>query len=406
MMKADDSVIDLNRTNRIKTYISKLTEKRPDLNGKELYLEYREDLLRITPQEAFEVFYDIWQKGQPAAEILEYLDKAINVFHHGLKAYPWEKPSADSFIGTLRQENEALIARLDQISSILQSDHTAGQRDLLYNLVAELKLFDCHYLKKENILFPYLEKKQERFNGVAIMWSLHDEARSSLSETLELLSSDAHDNSDETSLHVAIGRLFFAMHGLASKEELILFPAACESFSAAEFEDMLRQSFEYGFAYIEKIPDRPPAANNFSGLRFETDTGSLDMEQLVLLFSALPVDLTFVDETNRVRFFTRPKDRIFPRSPAVIGRDVKNCHPPESVHVVEEIVDSFRCGEQDQASFWIDIRERKILIQYFALRDEKGQYKGVLEVSQDITDIRALEGQRRILQWINQKNPS
>ena len=405
-MTSDQNKTDQNRTERITDYVRKLAENRSGLNGKELYLEYRDDLLRVTPQEAFEVFYQIWQDGQPAAVILQYLDKAINVFHHGLNSYQWAKPANASFIGTLRSENSELVKKLDHISSLLQSDDAATQREILYKMVAELKQFNCHYLKKENILFPYLEKKQERFNGVAIMWSLHDEARACLEDTLKLLAADPDESSDETSLNIAIGRLFFAMHGLASKEELILFPAACKEFSEAEMEDMLRQSFEYGFAYLTEIPEKPPVINEFSSFRFETETGNLEMEQLLLLFSALPVDLTFVDENNKVRFFTRPKDRIFPRSPAVIGRHVNNCHPPESVHVVEKIVEAFRAGSQDQASFWIDVKGRKILIQYFALRDDMGQYKGVLEVSQDITDIRALEGQRRILQWINPDDPS
>lgn len=398
--------IDLNRVERLSTYIRKMSGSSPVQDGKALYLEYREDLLGITPQEAFEVFYRIWQNGQPAAEILSYLDKAINVFNHGLKSYMWEKPASGSFIGTLRSENEELVIRLDRISSVLQAGVMPGQLELLHELVKELELFECHYLKKENILFPYLEMKHERFNGVAIMWSLHDEARKCLADTLDLLSAGRFSHSDETSLNVSFGRLFFAMHGLATKEELILFPAACEEFSETDFDEMLRQSFEYGFAFLRDVPEKPPDKEDFNSFVFESETGSLDMNQLLMLFSALPVDLTLVDEKNKVRFFTRPKDRIFPRSPAVIGRDVKNCHPPESVHVVEEIVESFRTGSQNQASFWLEIKGRMILIQYFALRDEVGIYRGVLEVSQDITEIRMLEGQRRILQWVSPESRS
>jgi DUF438 domain-containing protein len=130
-----------------------------------------------------------------------------------------------------------------------------------------------------------------------------------------------------------------------------------------------------------------------------SETGTLTAEQALMIFSALPVDLSYVDEYNKLRYFSRPKDRIFPRSPAAIGRDVKNCHPPESVHIVEEIIDAFRSGKQDVVSFWIEVRGRFVLIQYFALRDAENSYRGVLEVSQDISDIRKLEGQRRLLQW-------
>ena len=130
-----------------------------------------------------------------------------------------------------------------------------------------------------------------------------------------------------------------------------------------------------------------------------SETGDITTEQALLIFSALPVDISFVDEHNKLRFFSRPKDRIFPRSPAAIGRDVKNCHPPESVHVVEEIIEAFRDGRQEQASFWIEVKGKFVLIQYYALRDQENNYRGVLEVSQDISGIKKLQGQRRLLQW-------
>ena len=128
-------------------------------------------------------------------------------------------------------------------------------------------------------------------------------------------------------------------------------------------------------------------------------TGSLTLEQIILIFSHLPVDITYVDEHNKVRFFSNPPHRIFPRTIAVIGRDVNNCHPHESVHVVEKIVESFKNGSQHHADFWINMRGKKILIQYFAVRDKKGLYRGVMEVSQEITEIQSLEGERRILDW-------
>ena len=133
--------------------------------------------------------------------------------------------------------------------------------------------------------------------------------------------------------------------------------------------------------------------------KFITETGVLSFEEILMVFNTLPVDMTFVDENNKVNYFTRPKDRIFPRSPAIIGRDVQKCHPPESVHVVNEILDSFRSGKENSATFWIQMKDKKILIQYFALRNAGGEYRGTLEVSQDITGIIKLEGERRLLQF-------
>ena len=131
----------------------------------------------------------------------------------------------------------------------------------------------------------------------------------------------------------------------------------------------------------------------------QLQTGALSAEQILLMINHLPVDITFVDEFNKVKFFSTPRHRIFPRSKAIIGRDVHNCHPPESVHVVEEIVEAFRSGKKDSASFWIRMKDKMVLIQYFAMRESNGTYRGVIEVSQEISDIQALKGEKRLLDW-------
>lgn len=410
--------IDLQRVDRLDKYINELQSGRhTGTAARDLYMANRQDLIAVTPQEAFEIFTRRFQKGASATEILGYLDKVINVFHLGLSNYNWQKPAVGSFLGLLRLENEELVKRLDQISEKLQADSISGQRFSILADISELLEFEDHYLKKENILFPYMEKKEGRYEGVAIMWSLHDEARSCLKETIAALTEGPTAVRDETELSVLIGKLFFAMHGLVQKEEMILFPAATQLFSSTELLEMQRQSYEYSFPFIgpENIPDRNEVLTllHDSGHRYEermvstdladymihSETGDITTQQALMIFSALPVDLSFVDENNKLRFFSKPKDRIFPRSPAAIGRDVKNCHPPESVHVVEEIIAAFRAGKQDQASFWIEVKGKFVLIQYFALRDSDNIYRGVLEVSQDITDIKSLQGQRRLLQW-------
>lgn len=128
-------------------------------------------------------------------------------------------------------------------------------------------------------------------------------------------------------------------------------------------------------------------------------TGVLTAEQIDLLLTNLPVDVTFVDENDKVRYFSQGKERIFTRTAAIIGRDVHNCHPPQSVHVVQKIIDDFKAGKRDVAEFWLQMGSAFIHIRYFALRDDAGAYKGVIEVSQNVTDIRALEGEKRLLDW-------
>jgi DUF438 domain-containing protein len=197
--------------------------------------------------------------------------------------------------------------------------------------------------------------------------------------------------STEKQVDVSVAMLIFSMLGLVKKEKLILFPSAIETIHKDDWMKMHFQSFDYDFPFIEK-----PEKGDYT---FHSETGELSLDQVFMIFNTLPVDMTFVDENNKVRFFSRPKDRIFPRSPAIIGRDVKNCHPPESVHVVEAIIEGFRTGERESAEFWIDIKGKKLLIQYFALRDSDGRYQGTLEVSQNITEIQKIEGQKRLLEW-------
>ncbi len=131
----------------------------------------------------------------------------------------------------------------------------------------------------------------------------------------------------------------------------------------------------------------------------ELDRGALTPEQIDLMLTHLPVDVSFVDEHDTVRYYSASPNRIFRRTPTVIGRKVQNCHPPDSVAVVERIVEAFRRGERDTAEFWIELNGRFIHIRYFALRDKAGAYRGVLEVSQDATGIRGLRGERRLLDW-------
>lgn len=391
------------RINNLTEYVQGIMNKE---DGKELYAKYRSDIEQVTPQEVFEIFYNQLQKQVEPLEILEFLDKVINVFYKSLASYSWKRPEQNSFLDYLIQENKALAGKLDAIKEIVKDGKVQERREELISKLRELQHFNHHYLKKENILFPYLEKKMKKFNGLSIMWALHDETRAQQKKVIDCLESET---CKENEFNTEIGKLFFAMHGLIKKEELILFPSASEVINEDEWREMQKQSLEYEFPFIEKPKETADrdisqgssvlAADIEEGCRFKTETGSLNLEELLMIFNTLPVDITFVDENNKVRFYSDSKDRIFPRSPAVIGRNVEKCHPPQSVHVVNKIVDAFRAGTKDNAVFWIDARGKKILIQYFALRDAEGRYRGVLEVSQDITAITKLEGERRLLHW-------
>jgi len=389
-----------NRVERLKEYVKGLKENK---NGRELYLIYQEEIDNVKPQEAFEIFYGLLEEEMEVKDILVFLDKVINVFYHSLSNHKWEKPNNDKFIDDLIRENDGLVKKMDEIKALIREDELSIRKRKVLPKIEELKSFDDHYLKKENILFPYMEKSLPKFEGLKIMWALHDVVRGMIETTIVVLQDE---DSTEKEMNKVIADLMFAMLGLKKKEDLILFPSACDILSERDWYEMHKQSLDYGFPFIEKnrqkIDEQWDNQIEFIeklGHRFKTETGDLSIEEALRIFNILPVDITFVDENNKVRYFSNTKERIFPRSPAVIGRQVNNCHPPDSVHVVEEIVESFRTGKEDNAKFWIQVKGRMFLIQYFALRDNDGNYKGVLEVSQDVTEIRSLEGERRLLKW-------
>ncbi|MEN8154583.1 MAG: PAS domain-containing protein [Acidobacteriota bacterium] len=187
------------------------------------------------------------------------------------------------------------------------------------------------------------------------------------------------------------------------REELILYPAAEESLDKRLWNEMHRESFEIGFSYINTSVEHKKFGDSVtSGMNegvVDLGTGKLTPEQIIMIFNTLPVDITFVDENNRVAYFSSPKERIFTRSKAVIGREVQNCHPPESLDTVNKIIDSFREGKRDRENFWININGNTILIQYYAVRNDNGEYKGTLEVSSNISDIRKIGGEKRLLDY-------
>ncbi|NTW73223.1 MAG: DUF438 domain-containing protein [Eubacteriaceae bacterium] len=369
-------------------------------NGKELYMKYLEDIQSVTPQELMHIQNEQLKMGMTPAEMLINVDKLINVFYKALSTHQWKKPEEGTFLFYLREENEALTKRLDAFKSVIKTKDLHEERIVTATFLKEILDYNEHLLKLENILFPYLEKQGESLNGLKIMWLLHDQVREKLKDLIRLLEDE---KLNEQEINMEVGQLYFKLYGLVQKQEIILFPIATELLDDQAFQEMHRQSFEYAFPFIE-APDAPEVSTEqiqYDGLRnlFSSDTGHFDLEQLTLLLNALPIDLTFVDENDKVAYFSKPKDRVFPRSAAIIGRDVKNCHPPDSVHIVEAILESFKKGVKDEAEFWIQKKGLFIHIQYVALRNSNRKYKGTLEITQEISKLKALEGQRRLLEW-------
>ena len=379
-------------------------------NGKMLIEKYQEAIDNVTPHDMLALEDKQMQMGISPDMIKKDVEKIINVFSKGLERYEWQKPKEGIFLYYLMLENEAFKFKLNQIKKILrgyngrEASHFQEMKQELLPRFVEFKPFDYHYIKKENILFPYLEEIWDSYRPLKVMWSLHDDIRRTLKEVIALLEDPSTEWSD---FNPILGKYYSLVFRMIQKEDIIIFPVATETVSDESWHEMHLQSFEYPFPFIE-TPEKPQDESIkeqtdqddllVPGM-FVAETGRMTLEQVLLVFNHLPIDITVVDENDRVLFFNKPKERFFPRSPAIVGRSVNNCHPPESVHIVEEIVETFRKGERDTAIFWIELKGRFILIQYFALRNDDGEYKGVMEVSQDATEIRKLEGQRRLLNW-------
>ncbi len=342
----------------------------------------------------------------PMQEIKTGVNKFLNLFYKTLNKAKTELPSEYSFLYFLVENNREMDYRLKNIRPLLRKFNNNNNEDItihknLKNAFAELQIFSRQYVIIENILFPVLENMWDDYRCVQIMWSFHDDIRRNLKAIVNELEKE---NPDIKYVNRFSGDIFFNMYAIKFREEKILFPRILETIPKKILEKMLFESAELPWPF--KAPKKrllkeksffqqTPADNRLVDLQ----TGSLFPEQIRWMMNHLPVDVTYVDENNKVRYFSAPKKRIFPRTIAVIERDVRNCHPHESVHVVEKIIESFRNGKKDYADFWINIKDELVYIRYFAIRDETGKYRGVLEVSQEVSGIQHLKGEQRLLDW-------
>ena len=328
-------------------------------------------------------------------------------------------------VQVFQRENAALVGELDGLADAaarldaLPDGAPAGEPMLAVRArVNALADVEKHYLRKEHLLFPYLEK-----HGITgppkVMWAKHDEARALLRGALDALAAGASGAAEARSVvALAVRPAAQAIRDMIRREEDILLPMSLDTLDELEWWEIARQSAEVGFCLVEPEAEwRPPSAPAeedapaAEGSRIRLPTGSFTVRELEALLDALPVDMTFVDADDRVRYFSHGRERVFARSRAILGRKVQHCHPPSSVDTVERILEAFRSGARDRAAFWIERRPaprgdgspgtggRFVHIEYVAMRDSAGTYLGCLEVTQDLTGKRALTGEQRLLSW-------
>ncbi|MFX1262006.1 MAG: DUF438 domain-containing protein [Promethearchaeota archaeon] len=367
------------RQRRLKDLILGLHE------GKELEKlqgQFKEILGDVSATEIAEMEQSLISSGElTAQQVTALCDLHVQVFKESLDVQ--EKPESipGHPVHTYMNENKEAQRLVD----ILKENPDDS------NSLEELKKIVIHYTRLQNQLFPILEKAG--ITGPStVMWAKQDEIR-------EMLSQAYGTN---------LGEVLAAIEDMIYKEENILYPMALENLSEYDWVKVRVGEDEIGYAFGFKPGDdwKPitpldihQADQEPEAPEIKLNTGSLTLKEIDLLLRHIPVDLTFVGVDERVKYYSGTDDRIFPRSPGVIGRAVINCHPQKSYDKVQKIMDSFKDGTQDKAVFWIRLDDKFILISYYAVRDDKGEFAGTLEVSQDVTEIRSLEGEKRLLDW-------
>lgn len=339
--------------------------------------------------------------GLPVSEVQRLCDVHAAVFKGSIEDI--HKPSDLTKIpghpmNTLWRENRALERCIENTRGALASLSDPGAVQAVKVGLKKLLEIDKHYSKKENLLFPYLE----RYGITAppkVMWGVDDEIRDALKEML---------NNFEVapdSLSVSqIEALFNRITEMIFKEESILFPMLVENLTQDEWKVIADGCDELGYCLIDGASGWKPQDESNQPQTSQTQpgvitlpTGILKTEELVRMLDTLPFDITFVDKDDTVKYFSQGVERVFPRTKSVIGRNVSNCHPPASVHIVEKLVEDFKNGHKDHEDFWINMGEKYILIRYFSVRSESGEYMGVLEVTQNIRPIQAIQGEKRLI---------
>ncbi|MFX0075628.1 MAG: DUF438 domain-containing protein [Candidatus Hermodarchaeota archaeon] len=352
-----------------------------------LKAQFKEAVGDITSYEIGQLEQQLINEGYlDPKEITKLSDLHVELFRDSLDLKEEYETIPGHPIHTYLQENL-------EIANLIRKIRSAPESDKL-KLFRKLGDLNIHYTRKENQVFPILEK-----HGISgppqVMWAVHDEIRPLLQSTqLE-------------EIELALQKI----EDMIYKEEHILFPMTLEFFSEVDWVSVREGEEEIGFAFgvvpgnqwtpitaadlHKSLPVEPIKTEGALNL----DIGNLSIEQINTMLKTLPVDLTFVNENDEVAYYSDTEDRIFPRSRAIIGRKVQKCHPPKSVDVVEDILNKFKSGEKSVAEFWIQADGAFILIRYFAMRDETGKYVGTLEVSQELSRLRSLEGERRLVQW-------
>lgn len=362
----------------------------------------------VSTSEISEMEQNLIMEGMPIEDVQKLCDVHSAVFKGSIEDI--HKPESYENIkghplNIFKIENDAIKNLIENnVKKHIDEFSQNISQENINNLRNDFKLLldiDKHYKRKENLLFPYLEKY-----GITappkVMWGVDDEIRQGIKEVNnKLLKVENFKNKLVEDMNKVIDKIT----EMIFKEENILFPMAVDNLSEDEWISIYDESNEIGYSLVkpevtwnpERVDvDRKEEENIREGY-VKFDTGVLSFSELNKIFNTLPVDITFIDQDDVVKYFSQSKERIFARTKAVIGRTVQNCHPPASVHIVEKMLEDFKSGSKENEDFWIKMGELYVYIRYFAVRGENGEYIGTLEVTQNINPIKEIQGEKRLI---------
>ena len=386
------------RQEALKTLIKKLHEG-VDVNI--VKVEFQQHFGSVTTKDIVEIEHALVEDGLSVKEIERLCDVHASVMGVNVsKLHQEESMLLSGHPLRVLQEENKLIEKLiiEEIEPYVQ--HVNAHHIMMLRLGFD-RLFeiDKHYKRKEHLFFPFLEKK-----GITtppqVMWGVDDSIRALIKEAIRLLNEkDIHHDTLKEHIQVTLS----AVKEMIFKENQILIPLLKEQLNLLNFIDIAQASDEIGYFLevpvqhflVKKQDDLQPEIEN-NHVTFKT--GRLDVHVLEAMLNTLPLDMTFVDASGHVRYFSNGKERVFERPITILGRHVHHCHPPKSVDIVETIIERFRSGVKDEEAFWIKMKDKFIHIRYFAIRDSEGTYLGTLEMTQDIAPLKALESEKRLLE--------
>ncbi|NLC96818.1 MAG: DUF438 domain-containing protein [Erysipelotrichaceae bacterium] len=365
--------------------------------------EFKKHFENVSSEEIADAERLLMSQGTSVEEIQSLCDVHATLFE-GSVIQPESEYKLGHPLEVFKAENEGIKnfieSKLLVSLSAFRSDNS-NKASLLADLKSLSKI-DKHYSRKENLLFPYLERAHISAPP-KVMWGVDDEIRELIKKSI---SSVENDNSDAINL---IEETLEQVFSMIKKENEILSPMLIEVMNEEDWKVVASESPQIGYVFTGGIEGASPSdahawsededakVESRNDDPIQLPSGFFKNNELTALLNTLPCDVTFVGADDKVHFFSEQENRVFPRTRTIIGRDVANCHPPKSLEAVEKLVEAFKDGSKDSESYWISKGDLFILIRYFAVRDVDGTYLGVLECTEEISELRSLEGNKTLM---------